>query len=247
MAAGHEIERKFLVSAIPGDAGPGTRILQGYLPLASEDTEVRVRRKSDATVLTVKRGHGLDRGEQEVAIGTEVFEAVWPLTEGLRIEKTRYELPHGDATIELDEFGGELEGLLLAEVEFDSPQARKLFEEAAWLGRDVTDDPNYANRTLAERGRPTEPRPPGLGPHRQAAWAKPNASMKRSRASRSPSSAARSSARATAGASSPVSRAMKVSASVRSLIAGLEAVPGLVSTVPAPTSTVNGSPSTVSS
>lgn len=74
MAAGREIERKFLVSALPDDRGPGTRILQGYLPLASEGTELRVRRKGDETLLTVKRGRGLDRGEQEVAITTEVFE-----------------------------------------------------------------------------------------------------------------------------------------------------------------------------
>jgi adenylate cyclase len=154
VAAGHEIERKFLVSAIPDIRGPGTRILQGYLPLASEDTELRVRRKGDDTVLTVKRGHGLDRGEQEVAISAEVFETLWPLTEGRRIEKTRYELPHGDATIELDEFGGELEGLLVAEVEFDSLRASELFEEPEWLGREVTSDPAYANRMLAERGRP---------------------------------------------------------------------------------------------
>jgi adenylate cyclase len=154
VGAGHEIERKFLVSAIPDNPGPGTRILQGYLPLTSEETELRVRRKGDETVLTVKRGHGLDRGEQEVAISAEAFETLWPLTEGRRIEKTRYELPHGDATIELDEFSGELEGLLVAEVEFDSRQASELFEEAEWLGRDVTDDPAYGNRTLAERGRP---------------------------------------------------------------------------------------------
>jgi adenylate cyclase len=154
MAAGHEIERKFLVSAIPDNAGPGTRILQGYLPLTSEDTELRVRKKGDETVLTVKRGHGLDRGEQEVAINAEVFGTLWPLTEGRRIVKTRYELPHGDATIELDEFGGELEGLLVAEVEFDSPEASELFVGPGWLGRDVTEDPAFGNRTLAERGRP---------------------------------------------------------------------------------------------
>jgi CYTH domain-containing protein len=156
VAAGHEIERKFLVSAMPDHPGPGIRILQGYLPLTGEDTELRVRRKGDDTVLTVKRGHGLDRGEQEVAISSEVFETLWPLTEGRRIEKTRYELPHGDATIELDEFGGELEGLLVAEVEFDSAQASELFEEAEWLGREVTEDPDYANLALAEHGRPSE-------------------------------------------------------------------------------------------
>jgi adenylate cyclase len=154
VAAGHEIERKFLVSALPDDLGPGIGILQGYLPLTGEDTELRVRRKGDHTVLTVKRGHGLDRGEQEVAISAEVFETLWPLTEGHRIEKTRYELPHGDATIELDEFGGALEGLLVAEVEFDSPQASERFDKAEWLGREVTDDPAYANRALADRGSP---------------------------------------------------------------------------------------------
>jgi CYTH domain-containing protein len=154
VAARHEIERKFLVSAIPDNLGPGTRILQGYLPLTSEGTELRVRRKGDETVLTVKRGRGLDRTEQEVAISAEVFETLWPLTEGHRIEKTRYELPHGQATIELDKFGGQLEGLLVAEVEFDSLQASEAFKEAEWLGRDVTDDPAYANRTLAGRGRP---------------------------------------------------------------------------------------------
>jgi adenylate cyclase len=154
VAAGREIERKFLVSAIADHAGPGTRILQGYLPLTSEETELRVRRKGEDMVLTVKRGRGLDRGEREVAISTEVFETLWPLTEGRRIEKTRYELPHRDATIELDEFGGELEGLLVAEVEFDSLRASERVEQAEWLGRDVTDDPAYANRSLAERGRP---------------------------------------------------------------------------------------------
>jgi adenylate cyclase len=155
VAAGREIERKFIVSAIPDNPGPGIRILQGYLPLAGEDIEVRVRRKGDDMVLTVKRGHGLDRGEQEVAIGAEVFETLWPLTEGHRIEKTRYELPHGDATIELDEFGGELEGLLVAEIEFDSRQASELFDRPEWLGREVTDDPEYTNRMLAECA-PTE-------------------------------------------------------------------------------------------
>ena len=80
MAAGREIERKFLVSALPDNPCPGTRILQGYLPLASEHTEVRLRRKGDETVVTVKCGHGLERGEHEVAISAEVFEALWPLT-----------------------------------------------------------------------------------------------------------------------------------------------------------------------
>jgi adenylate cyclase len=54
----------------------------------------------------------------------------------------------------LDEFGRRARGLLVAEVEFDSTQASELFEDPGWLGRHVTDDPAYANRTLAERGLP---------------------------------------------------------------------------------------------
>jgi adenylate cyclase len=151
---GREIERKFLASAIPDEAGEGTPVVQGYLPLATDDSELRVRRKGDATVLTVKYGRGLSRGEDEVPISTEAFAALWPLTEGRRIEKTRYEVPHAGAVIEVDEFGGELEGLLLAEVEFDSVGASERFDPPGWLDREVTDDPRYGNRTLAERGRP---------------------------------------------------------------------------------------------
>lgn len=154
MASGREIERKFLVSEIPPEAGRGTPILQGYLPLTGDEAELRVRKKGDATVLTVKRGHGLDRAEEEVALSAEAFDALWPLTDGRRIEKRRYEIPHEGATIELDEFGGELDGLLVAEVEFDSVEASERFEPPGWLERDVTDDPAYSNRALAERGRP---------------------------------------------------------------------------------------------
>jgi adenylate cyclase len=154
MAAGREIERKFLVEEPPPDLGAGMRISQGYLPLAGDGTEVRVRRKGDATVLTVKSGSGLDRGEREVAIPEDVFDALWPLTEGLRIEKERVELPHGDLTIELDRFGGALDGLLVAEVEFDSTDASERFEAPPWFGRELTGDPSYSNRSLAERGHP---------------------------------------------------------------------------------------------
>jgi adenylate cyclase len=139
---------------MPADPGPGTAIAQGYLPLASDDAELRVRSKVDATVLTVKRGSGLDRGEEEVAISTEAFDVLWPLTTGRRIEKRRYKIPHAGAIVELDEFGGELEGLLLAEVEFDAKEASERFEPPDWLGREVTDDARYGNRSLAERGWP---------------------------------------------------------------------------------------------
>ena len=154
MAAGREIERKFLVPAMPDETGDGIPIEQGYLPLAGEESELRVRRKGEQTVLTVKRGRGLERFEHEAEIPADAFDALWPLTEGRRIEKTRYEIPYEGAKIELDEYAGDLAGLLVAEVELPSREAAASFKPPAWFGEDVTEDGRYGNRSLAEHGRP---------------------------------------------------------------------------------------------
>jgi len=157
VAAGEEIERKFLVSARPESADEGVPILQGYLPLDREDAELRVRRKGDACVVTVKGGHGQKRSEDEVEVGADAFDALWPLTEGRRIEKTRYEIPFGDATVELDEYGGDLAGLLVAEVEFGSEEESERFQPPHWCGREVTGEMRYSNAELAAKGLPANP------------------------------------------------------------------------------------------
>jgi adenylate cyclase len=82
------------------------------------------------------------------------IEALWPLTEGRRVAKRRYEVPHEGLTIEIDVFEGPLSGIVTAEVEFDSEQASAAFEPPVWLGEEVTGDPKYANESLATRGAP---------------------------------------------------------------------------------------------
>jgi adenylate cyclase len=57
-------------------------------------------------------------------------------------------------TIELDVYGGDLEGLVVAEVEFASEEDADAFDPPAWLGREVTDDPRYKNQRLARDGAP---------------------------------------------------------------------------------------------
>jgi adenylate cyclase len=154
---GIEIERKFLVAEPPSDLDrwPSTTIAQGYLAVADDGTEVRVRRRDDSASLTVKSGRGRVRVEEEMEIEADRFERLWPLTEGRRIEKTRYEIPAGDGlTIELDVYAGDLDGLVTAEVEFDSEDAAEAFAAPDWLGRDVTDDPRYKNQRLAVDGAP---------------------------------------------------------------------------------------------
>jgi adenylate cyclase len=157
MPVGVEIERKFLVPEAPEhlDVYPSADIEQGYLAITDDDAEVRVRRYGADAFLTIKSGSGSVRVEEEIEIDERRFRSLWPLTEGRRIEKTRYRIPAASrATIELDVYRGELEGLMTAEVEFDSAEAAGAFAPPAWLGRDITDDPAYKNRRLATHGLP---------------------------------------------------------------------------------------------
>lgn len=150
-----EIERKFLVERVPEAAleWPGERISQGYVAIA-DDVEVRLRRRGGRCLETVKRGSGLRRVELEVELSGEQLETLWPATEGRRVVKTRRVGEVDGVRVELDVFEGDLDGLVVAEVEFASLDAARSFRPPTWFGREVTDDPRYANRALALRGRP---------------------------------------------------------------------------------------------
>lgn len=155
--SGIEIERKFLVADPPSDLErwPATAIEQGYLVITDGGPEVRLRRRGDRAFLTVKSGAGRVRVEEEIEIEPDRFERLWPLTEGLRIEKTRHEIDAGDGVvIELDAYTGDLAGLVVAEVEFDSEEAAEAFAPPDWFGEDVTDDLRYKNQRLARDGAP---------------------------------------------------------------------------------------------
>jgi adenylate cyclase len=116
---------------------------------------VRVRRRAERSWLTVKSGAGRVRVEEEIAIEPDRFERLWPLTDGRRIEKTRYEIPAGDGlVIELDVYTGDLDGLVTAEVEFPSEEAAEAYVAPEWLGPDITEDLRYKNQRLARDGAP---------------------------------------------------------------------------------------------
>jgi CYTH domain-containing protein len=150
-----EVERKFLVSAPPDLGGSGAdEIEQGYLAIGS-DGEVRVRRKGDRLMLTAKRGSGLSRQEAEIELDRRSFDELWSLTEGRRLRKRRHVIPHGDLRVEVDVYEGDLEGLMVAEIEFPSEEEAKAFEPPGWLGEEVTGDHRYLNETLATSGVPS--------------------------------------------------------------------------------------------
>ena len=153
-----EIERKFLVGTMPFDLEhyAHERIRQGYLAYTDDGTEVRVRHKGDRFFQTVKRGIGLRRIEVELALSREQFEALWPLTEGKRLEKVRYAIPYDDLTIEVDVYLGALEGLKTAEVEFASVERSEGFQPPSWFEREITGEAGYRNRSLAMHGLPED-------------------------------------------------------------------------------------------
>jgi adenylate cyclase len=153
---GTEIERKFLVTERPPqlDEHPGTLVEQGYVAI-DDVAEVRVRRRGDKRTLTVKSSPARTRVEEELPLEPEVFDALWAITEGRRVSKTRHEIPlDAAATVELDVYHGDLDGLMTAEVEFADEAASDAFDPPAWLGEEVTGDPGYANQALAVSGRP---------------------------------------------------------------------------------------------
>jgi len=152
-----EIERKFLVTQAPGDLDrhPARAVRQGYLAVEGGGNEVRVRQIGDATVLTVKRGAGRTRIEEEVVIDRDAFDRLWPLTEGRRVEKVRHLVPAGDGLVlEVDVYEGDLAGLVVAEIEFPSEAAADAWAPPAWLGAEVTTDERYKNHHLAIDGIP---------------------------------------------------------------------------------------------
>lgn len=153
-----EIERKFLVEEMPRAESGQTAIEQGYLAL-DERAEVRLRRAGGELLLTAKSGHGEVREEVEVPLEPGAFEALWPLTAGRRLRKVRHYVPlAAERRAEIDVYGGALEGLRTAEIEFDSREEADRFVPPPWLGPELTGDERYANQSLATVGLPAEAR-----------------------------------------------------------------------------------------
>lgn len=150
-----EVERKFLIDEMPVDfaLGRGVEISQGYLA-TGRGAEVRLRRKGARCFLTVKEGSGLARAEYEIELALEQFELLWQATAGRRVRKTRFEVPVGAVTAELDLYSDDLDGLMTVEVEFSSVAEASVFTAPEWFGRELTDDARYSNRRLAEDGLP---------------------------------------------------------------------------------------------
>ncbi|MBR5141954.1 MAG: CYTH domain-containing protein [Bacteroidales bacterium] len=146
---GQEIERKFLVS---GEFKPFAkrvvRIVQGYLSSVAERT-VRIRVKGDEGFITIKgigSESGASRFEWEKEIPVSDALELMKLCEPGVIDKTRYLVDVGGHTYEVDEFYGDNDGLVVAEIELSSEDED--FIRPEWLGEEVTGDVKYYNSML---------------------------------------------------------------------------------------------------
>jgi len=150
-----EIERKFLLDALPDDIEqqPNNLIRQGYV-VTDASNEVRVRAKGENYYLTIKQGSGLSRNEVEMAISEDQFNTLWGLTVNKRIEKVRYDYQAPASLIEIDIYNNGLSPLKVAEVEFSSVEESRHFIPPSFFGREVTEDKSYKNAALAVHGMP---------------------------------------------------------------------------------------------
>lgn len=151
--SGLEIERKFLVTKKGGNyksaAFSSSRIKQGYIP--ADGATVRIRVRDDHAFLTIKShasASGLSRYEFEQEIPMADAEQLLRLCKGGFIDKMRYlvKSPDGRHTFEVDEFYGDNEGLVVAEVELGNED--EPFEKLDFIGEEVTLDPRYRNSSL---------------------------------------------------------------------------------------------------
>lgn len=148
---GKEIERKYLVKSTDWKAlAKSTNCCQGYLSTDKERT-VRVRIIDKKGYLTVKGvSIGATRLEYEYEIPAEDAEAMLDyLCEKPLIEKRRYKIEFAGQTWEVDEFLGDNEGLVIAEVELESEDQKIKLPD--WVGKEVTGDPKYFNSNLIKK------------------------------------------------------------------------------------------------
>ena len=147
-----EIERKFLVlnNDFKKQAFTKNEIAQGYISTNPERT-VRVRIKGNDGFLTIKGSGnetGMSRYEWEKKIDLDEAKQLMKLCEKGAISKTRFEIKVANHIFEVDEFYGENEGLIIAEIELESET--EAFDKPNWLGKEVTNDERYYNAYLSK-------------------------------------------------------------------------------------------------
>ncbi len=146
-----EIERKYLIDKdkLPVNYAENKyrSIEQAYL---CTEPVVRVRKQDEEYYLTYKSKGLMVREEYNLPLTKKSYEHLLTKADGTIITKKRYLIPYQPYTIELDVFEGKYDGLILAEVEFESEKQAQDFIPPEWFGEDVTFSSKYHNSTLSK-------------------------------------------------------------------------------------------------
>ncbi|MBD5545931.1 MAG: CYTH domain-containing protein [Lachnospiraceae bacterium] len=160
-----EIERKFKIKELPADLSSYRCLFieQAYL---CTDPVIRIRRQDDEYYLTYKGKGLIAREEYNLPLNKTAYEHLLTKADGNIISKKRflipiknpifkdgYDVPEESANlkIELDIFNPPFAPLAIAEVEFPDVEMANTFIPPAWLGADVTDNPEYHNSNLSRK------------------------------------------------------------------------------------------------
>lgn len=143
------LDRVVEASAITDLYVTGTRLrLREARPLAGGPTMRRLTRKADVDAAT--------RLITSIYLADAEFALLADLP-GRVLKKTRHHLrPTGGVVVSVDRFEGALEGLILAEAEFETADALAAFPTPDFAIREVTDDPRYGGATLVVEGLPSD-------------------------------------------------------------------------------------------
>lgn len=151
-----EVEYKYLVDKelwAKVDKSEPQLIVQGFLHSSVEKT-VRVRIKGEKAFLTIKgKTIGITRSEFEYEVPVSDAEKMFEEFINQKIRKKRYEVKVGKHTWEVDEFEGQLQDLVMAELEVESEDEQ--FNLPNWVTVNVSEDERYYNAVLIEKGIPS--------------------------------------------------------------------------------------------
>ena len=149
-----EIERKWLIDKLPKEIEkcPHEKIEQFYVSTA--EPIIRLRRYGDKYFLTIKEGGRLKRAEYEFEVNRDYYEKMSLKSDGIIIKKTRYRQPvfflKKEYIAEIDVFNDYYDGLIYAEVEFESEEEAVSFAAPEWFGKEVTLEKGYSNAELSK-------------------------------------------------------------------------------------------------
>lgn len=143
-----EIERKFRMRELPEgwEQYPSVLIEQAYV---CREPVIRVRKRDDQYILTVKGEGMLAREEFELPLSEEAYRSLRSKAEGNVIRKRRVLIPLAPYTVEMDIFEEPFDDMVLAEIEFPTLEEAESFMAPVWLGEDVTDDARYHNSNMS--------------------------------------------------------------------------------------------------